>query len=157
MRHALNAITVHHPEGRSMRRLVTPGNGKRHVLGLALSLALVLTSGGLALAATVPAAAATRGPANEIEAVIVPQISVSPTTVTPDEEFTVDGVGFAVGNPVALHLDRASGRVIGVAFPRHGGRFSRTTFVPKDTKAGLHKIIAVQTGGNQASTTITVS
>jgi hypothetical protein len=69
----------------------------------------------------------------------------------------VHGVGFTLANPVALHLNSASGRVLGVAFPGHRGRFSRTTFVPKGTKAGLHEIIAVQTGGNTASATITVS
>jgi hypothetical protein len=140
-----------------MRRLAVAGNGPRHVLGLAALVALVLTSGGLAVAATLPAAAAIGGPAAPAEAVIVPHISVSPTTVAPDEEFTVHGVGFTAADPVALHLDRASGRVLGVAFPSHRGRFSRTTFVPKGTKPGLHKIIAVQTSGGRASATITVS
>jgi hypothetical protein len=140
-----------------MRRLVDPGNGPRHVLSLAMTAALVFTSGALALAAAVPAAAAARGSANQIEAVMTPRISASPSTAAPLEAITVRGVGFATADPVFVHLNSPTGPDIGTAFPNHEGSFSRPTSVPHGTKPGVHKIFAVQFEGKTASTTITVS
>lgn len=160
MRHALNRHHVHHPGRRSVRGLVAPGNGPRHMLGRAMLVALVLTSGGLALAATVPAAAATHGSAAPAGAVITPRISVSPTTAAPGQQIIVHGVGgWLLDTPVVLHLNSASGPALGSVYP-HGtansNSFNRETSVPTGTKVGSHKIIGVQ-GPLTGSTTIWVS
>jgi hypothetical protein len=94
--------------------------------------------------------------ANQIDVVIVPQIAVTPTTVAPGQQVTVNGESFALGDTTDILLNRPSGPLLGQASPSYGGIFSVTVTIPATAKAGTHRLIAIDSG-SQAVATITVS
>jgi hypothetical protein len=93
---------------------------------------------------------------NEIEAILLPQISASPKTVAPGGQVTVDGGSFSFGS-VSIYLDHVSGTPLATTSGGIEGTFSVPVTIPSATTAGLHKLIAVASGDVQASTAILVS
>jgi hypothetical protein len=96
--------------------------------------------------------------ANQIEAVIEPQIAATPATVAPGGAITIEGASFPFGTSVGIFLDVVGGTPLGTASARPNGGFSISATIPASTKAGTHKLIAVGSNNKAlAQTTITVS
>jgi hypothetical protein len=94
--------------------------------------------------------------AHEIDASRVPQIAARHTTVAPGATVVVTGGSFDRDSKVALFLDSTSGTPLRTLVPNNG-RFADSVTIPASTPAGQHTLIAVGSGSDQATTTITVS
>jgi hypothetical protein len=81
----------------------------------------------------------------DIEAIIEPQIDVSPEKVSPTTLVTVTGGSFT-GGPVDLYLDSTTGTPVATAAVGYFGRFSVSFTLPAGVTPGLHQIIAVLPG-----------
>jgi hypothetical protein len=95
--------------------------------------------------------------ANQIEAILLPQISAAPTTAAPDAPVTVNGGSFAGLGTISIYLDQVGGTPLATTSAGIDGTFTVPVTIPPATTAGPHKLIAVASGGIRASTTITVS
>jgi hypothetical protein len=96
--------------------------------------------------------------AHEIDGIQVPQLAVSPTTVSPGQAVTVTAGGFTLNQDVRIFLDHASGTPLptGVTVTDLAGSFTVTATIPAAVAAGPHKLIAVATDGERASAPFTV-
>jgi hypothetical protein len=95
-------------------------------------------------------------PTNQIEAILLPAISASPSTVAPDGQVTVNGGSFGFGT-VSIYLDHVSGTPLATTSGGIRGTFTVPVTIPPATTAGLHKLIAVASGNIRASAAIAVS
>jgi hypothetical protein len=93
----------------------------------------------------------------EIDAVIVPQLAPSARTVAPGGTLTVNGASFQFSELVKIYLDHADGTPLAEVVSGYGGEISPTVTIPTGTAAGQHKLIAVDSSGDRATKTITVS
>ena len=96
--------------------------------------------------------------AHEIDGIQVPQLAVSPTTVSPGQAVTIRGGGFTLDQDVRIFLDHASGTPLptGVTVTGLAGGFKVTATIPASVAAGPHRLIAVAADGERASVPITV-
>jgi hypothetical protein len=96
--------------------------------------------------------------AHEIDGIQVPQLAVSPTTVSPGQAVTMRGGGFTLNQDVRIFLDHASGTPLptGVTVTNLAGGFMVTATIPASVAAGPHRLLAVATDGERASAPITV-
>lgn len=76
------------------------------------------------------------------------------TSTQTDSPFTLFGTGFAAGN-VTIHLDSASGTMLGTAPVRTDGSICQQMQGIPGSQAGAHTLVAVQNGTVQAQATIT--
>jgi hypothetical protein len=88
----------------------------------------------------------------------VPQLAVSPATVSPGLAVTVRGGGFTLDQDVRIFVDHASGTPLstGVTVTNLAGAFRVTATIPASLAAGSHRLIAVAVDGERASAPITV-
>lgn len=93
---------------------------------------------------------------HEIEAVILPQIAVTPASVPPGGVLTVSGGSFPFGT-VSIYLDSTKGSPIATAQASYFGRFSVSVTLPHSARVGLHTVIALGGDSSEAVTTIRVS
>ena len=96
--------------------------------------------------------------AHEIDGIQVPQLAVSPTTVSAGQAVTIRGGGFTLYQDVRIFLDHASGTPLptGVTVTSLAGGFKVTGTIPASVAAGPHRLIAVAADGERASAPITV-
>jgi hypothetical protein len=95
--------------------------------------------------------------AHQIDVVAQTQIAASPPSVAPGGTVTVSGGDFGLLATVTIYLDRAAGTVLGTTRLGDQGSFTAPVTVPAGTLAGTHKIVAVDSDGRRAQTTITVT
>jgi hypothetical protein len=94
--------------------------------------------------------------ANEIDGILLPQIAVSPKTVTAGHAVTVTAGGFTYPKTVSIFLDKASGTPLATANVGLRGTFAAAVIIPASTGAGSHRLIAVESDGFRASASIKV-
>lgn len=95
--------------------------------------------------------------ANEIDAIVIPQLAVSPATVAPGGTVTVNGGGFTYPETARIFLDQVGGTPLGSSGIGIHGTFTATVTIPAATAAGPHRLIAVENDGKRASIAIKVS
>jgi hypothetical protein len=95
--------------------------------------------------------------AHQIDVAAQTQIAASPSSVAPDGTISVSGGDFGLLATVTLYLNQAGGTVLATARVGDQGSFTAPITVPPGTPPGTHKIVAVDSGGRQAHTTITVT
>lgn len=93
---------------------------------------------------------------NQIEALLIPQISVTPRTAAPGQQVTVNGGSFGFDS-ISIYLDHVGGTPLATTNGGIKGTFTVPVTIPSATTAGPHKLIAVAPGGAEASTGIVVS
>jgi hypothetical protein len=86
-----------------------------------------------------------------------PQIAATAASVARGAPVTVNGGDFGLFDNVTVFVDQAGGIALGTARASAYGGATVTGTIPSSLPAGTHKLIAVGTGGRQATTTITVS
>ena len=94
--------------------------------------------------------------ANEIDGILLPQIAVSPRTVTAGHAVTVNAGGFTYPETVRIFLDKASGTPLATANVGIRGTFTAAVTIPASAGAGSHRLIAVESDGFRASASIKV-
>jgi hypothetical protein len=92
----------------------------------------------------------------EIDAVILPQIDISPHRVSPTTLVTVNGGSFPLSE-VNLYLNSAKGKLLASTEAGYFGRFSVSFTLPTGVPRGMHLIIASGSDGSRAEGTITVT
>jgi hypothetical protein len=70
-------------------------------------------------------------------------ITTSASNVQPGGSLTVNGISFG-SNPVDLHLDTLTGKVLATATPDGQGNFSQAVTIPTDLGTGPHVIVATE-------------
>jgi hypothetical protein len=95
--------------------------------------------------------------AHQIDVVAQTQIAASPSSVTPGGTVNVSGGDFGFLATVTIYLNNPGGPVLGTKQLGDQGSFTAPVTVPASTLPGTHKIVAVDSDGRQAQTTITVT
>ena len=95
--------------------------------------------------------------AHQIGVVAQTQIAATAATVAPGGEVTVNGGDFGLDSSVTVFVDQAGGTALGTARASVYGEVTVTGNIPSSLPPGTHKLIAVDSDGRRATTTITVS
>jgi hypothetical protein len=94
--------------------------------------------------------------AHEIDASRVPQIVARHSTVAPGQTVLVAGGSFGNDSKISIFLDSTGGTPLRTLVPSNG-HFVDSVTIPASATAGQHTLIAVGSGGDRATATITVS
>ena len=93
------------------------------------------------------------GDSLSVSFLVLPKVTISPTSGTVGGQVTVSGTGFHASSVIAIYLDNESVRSTQT---NSGGTVSNVTFTIPESYQGSHTLVMQDASGSQATTSLTI-